>query len=64
MEIKTTFRFYITMVTIADMKNKFCKVSSRIVPTQKNSASKQTKKKNPKFQKLQVTRDTGKNIWK
>lgn len=63
MEIKTTFRFYITMVTITDMKNKFCKVSSRIVPTQKNSASKQTKK-TPKFQKLQVTRDTGKNMWK
>lgn len=51
MEIKTTFKFYITMVTITDMKNKFCKVSSRIVPTQKNSASKQTKKK-PKIPKI------------
>lgn len=43
MEIKTAFKFYLTMVTITDIKNKFCKMSSRIAPTQKNSAPKQTK---------------------
>lgn len=53
MEIKTTFRFYLTAVTKTNNKDKFCKVSSTIASTQKKPAS-----------KTQITTNAGKHMWK